>query len=136
MKALTTAIYNEASGTTFMSYIGNRFYKGRARTGAEYPYAVYKVVTNTSNPTFSEDFEDTIIQFSLFSIESGTEQIENMHTYLRAVYDEAILTIADSTCVWMRREYTAFQPEEHTTPKGTRQVWSYHVEFSIKENLD
>ena len=41
MKNLTTAIITKASGSAFMSDIGNRLYKGRAEQGANYPYAIF-----------------------------------------------------------------------------------------------
>lgn len=136
MKNLTTAVFGKASGSTFLSYIASRLYKGRAPEGTDYPYAVYKVVTDTPEKTFTEDYENVIIQFSLFSSTSGSTEIENMYTYLKALYDECALTITGSTLVWMKRSNAVFQIEDHTTPQGTVQVWAYHVDYDIMTSLD
>ena len=136
MKNLTTAVYGKASASTFLSYINSRFYKGRAPERTDYPYVVYKVVTNYPEKTFTEDYENTIIQFSLFSSNSSTLEIETIYGYLKSLYDECALTITGSTLIWMKRVTTAFQPEEHTTPSGTIQVWAYHIDYEVLESLD
>jgi len=136
MKNLTTAIYSKLSGSNLSTAIGSRMYKGRAPHEATYPYVVFFVVTNSPEKTFSEDYENTVLQFSIFSTASGTTEIENIYTYLKALYDECSLSITGATLVWMKRNYAAFITEEHTTTAGTIQVWAYHVEYSIKENLD
>ncbi|HUU40866.1 MAG TPA: hypothetical protein VMW42_07995 [Desulfatiglandales bacterium] len=136
MKNLTTAIFGKASPSTFLTYINGRLYKGRAPAGAEYPYAVYSLITDVPEKTFSEDYENVIIQFSLFSITSSTLEVETMLTYLKALYDECAFNITDATLIWMKRDNVVFQVEEHTTPTGTNQVWAYHVDYTILESLD
>lgn len=132
MKNLMTAIFGKAASTTFLSYINSRFYKGRAPEGTDYPYVVYKVVTDLADYAFQARYEDTIVQFSLFSSNySSTLEIENMLTYLIAVYDNCSLSPTSETLIWMERTNTAFQPEEHTTKTGTTQVWAYHVDYSV-----
>ena len=110
-------------------------YKSQAPENTEFPYAVYRVVTNTPERTFSEDYENTTIQFSLFSIASGTTEIENMFTTLKALYDEIPFTVSGGTLVWMRRYTTIFNVEDHTTATGTQRVWTYHVDFDVKVSL-
>lgn len=138
MKNLTTAIVTKASGSAFLSAIGSRLYKGRAEQGAAYPYAVFFMVSNTPELTFSEDYENTIIQFSLFSTTSGTTEIEDIYTHLKALYDECALTITGATLVWMKRDHAVFLAEDHaiTTSAGTTRVWVYHVDYSILTSLD
>lgn len=131
MKNLTTAIYAKLSGSDFSSDIGGRLFKGRATSGAEYPYAVFFMVTNIPEKTFSENYEDVIIQFSLFSSTSGTTEIENMYTHLKALYDECVLSITGATLIWMKRDNAVFLVEDHTTPSGTAQVYAYHIDYSI-----
>jgi len=136
MLNLTKAVYGKASPSTFLTYIGGRLYKGRASANAQYPYAVYAVVTDVPEKTFTEHFEDVIIQFSLYSITSSTLEIETMLTYLKALYDECEFNITDATLVWMKRSNVVFQVEDHTTPSGTAQAWAYYVDYEIKEKLD
>lgn len=136
MLNLTTALYGRLSGSALADHIGNRMFKGQAPDGAVYPYIVYFVVTNTPDHTFSEDFENTIIQFSLFSSESGTTEIENMYADLKTLYDEKTFSITGSTLVWMRRSNANFIVEDHVTTAGTQRVWAYHVEFEVLTSLN
>ena len=136
MKNLTTAIWGRLSGSSFSTAIGGRMYKSQAPENTEFPYAVYRVVTNTPERTFSEDYENTTIQFSLFSIASGTTEIEGMFTNLKTLYDEQSFSITGSTLIWMRRATTVFNVEDHITPNGTQRVWAYHVDFEIMTSLD
>ena len=136
MKALTTAIYGKISGSALATDIGGRLYKGRAPEGAEYPYVVYMVVADVPDKTFTEDFEDVLIQFSLFSSASGSTEVEKMFTDLKALYDECSLTITGSRLIWMKRVNATLMIEDHTTPSGTIEVWHYAVDYDIKTSLD
>ena len=136
MKNLTKAIYAQLTGSDISSDVGGRIYKGRAPAGAEDPFVVFFVVTDMPDHTFSEDYENVIVQFSLFSITSGTTQIEDMFTHLKTLYDEKTFSITGSTLVWMRRANTVFSIEDHTTPSGTQQVFVYHVDFEVLTSLN
>jgi len=136
MLNLTKAIWGQLSGSALSAHISNRLFKGEAPEGTEYPYAVYKVVTDTPDHTFTEDYENVIVQFSLFSVLSSTTELENMFTDLITLYDEKSFAVIGSTLVWMRRSTASFQPEEHTTSSGTHRVWAYHVDFEVLTSLD
>lgn len=138
MLNLSKAIWNELSGSLLSAHIGNRLFKGQAPEGAAYPYIVYLIVSNSPEKTFAatEEFEDTIIQFSLFSAASGSTEIENMYADLITLYDEATFSITGSTLVWMFRENATLVIEDHTTPSGTQKIWAYHVDYNVKTILD
>jgi len=137
LKNLTTAIWSKLSGSALSGHISNRLFKGQAPDGAEYPYAVYFVVTNTPERTFSEDFRNPTVQFSLFSSTSGSTEVENMETDLEALYDEQPMTITGATLVWMRLvNSTGANKEDHITPSGTQSVWVIHADFEILMSLD
>ena len=136
MKNLTKAIYGQVAGSSLYTDVSGRLFKGRAPDGTSYPYIVYFVVTDMPSKTFTEDYENVIIQFSLFSTASGTTEVEDMFTHLKTLYDEKPFTITGSTLVWMRRSNTSFLVEDHTTPTGTQQVWHYAVDFEVLTSLD
>ena len=138
MKSLTTAIFGKMTSTTALySDIGGRLYKGKAPASAEYPYIVFQIVSDVPEKTFSEDFEDILIQFSLFSSASSSSDVENMFAHLKELYDECALTITAvshdiaATLVWMKRENATLMVEENTTPSGTQEVWHYAVDYSV-----
>jgi hypothetical protein len=137
MKALTTAIFGKMSGSDFANDIGGRLYKAQSEDDAAYPYAVYMVVTGMPERTFSERYENVTVQFTLVSAASGSTEIEDMFTHLKALYDECALTISGSTLVWMRLEnYTGAMKEEHATLTGSQFVWVIHADFEILTSLN
>jgi len=138
MLNLSKAIWGELSGSLLSAHIANRLFEDEAPEGSDYPYAVYKIVTNSPEKTFAakEEFEDYIIQFSLFSALSSSTEIKNMYADLITLYDEAMFDIIGSTLVWMFRENVTPAVEDHTTPSGTRKVWAYHVDYNVRTILD
>lgn len=136
MLELSKAIFGKLSGSALASHIGNRLYKGRAPERAEYPYIVYLIVSNAPWKTFSENFEETIIQFSLFSSTSGSTEIEDMYEDLITLYDECAMTVTGSTLVWMKRQNATLMIEDHTTSAGTEQVWHYAVDYEVLTSLN
>ena len=138
MLNLSKAIRGELSGSLLSAHIANRLFKGQAPEGAAYPYIVFLIVSNSPEKTFActEEFEDTIIQFSLFSAASGQTEIENMYADLITLYDEATFSITDSTLVWMFRENASLVVEDHITTPGSHKVWAYYVDYNVRTILD
>ena len=136
MLNLTTAIYGRLSGSALAARIGNRMFKGQAPEGTDYPYVVYQVVTNVPDHDFSNDYENTIVQFSIFSSASGTTEVENCYTDLKTLYDEQDFSVTGSDLVWMRRSNANFIVEDHTTSTGTQRVWAWHIEFQVLTSLN
>jgi hypothetical protein len=132
MKNLTTAIFAKCGvATDLYSDVGGRIYKGRAPEGASYPYVVFFLVSDMPAGTFTEDIEDVLIQFSLFSKTSSSTEIEDMFTHLKALYDDCSLSVTGNTFLYMHRQNTTAAIEDHTTPTGEAQVWAYYVDYSI-----
>lgn len=134
MKSLTTAIYGQLAGSSLYSDIGGRMFKGRAPEGTDFPYVVYFVVSDVTDLTFTENYEDVLIQFSLFSNASSSGEIEDMFAHLKELYDECALTIpavshdVAATLVWMKRANVQFMVEDH----GTTEVNHYAVDYFVK----
>ena len=134
---LSKALITKAAGSSFLSDVQSRLFKGRAPEGAQYPYAVYSIVSDVPEKTYTEAFENVLIQFSLFSSASGSTEIEDMFTHLKALYDECTLNILGGVddFIWMKRENATLMIEDHTTPSGTVQVWHYAVDYEIMTQL-
>ena len=132
MLNLSTAIYGKLSGSALADHIGTRLYKGRAPENATYPYIVFMIVSNVPEKTFSENFEITTIQFSIFSSTSGSTEAENIYTDLKTLYDECAMTVTSSTWFyWMKRLNATLMVEDHTVKAGTIQIWHYAVDYEI-----
>ena len=113
------------------AHIGTRLYKGRAPANATYPYIVYMTISDNPDYTFSEDFEDVVIQFSIFSSTSSSTEAEDIYTDLKTLYDECTMSITGQTLVWMVRQNAILMVEDHTTKSGTIQAWHYAVDYRI-----
>ena len=134
MLNLKKAIYGKLSGSLLGTDIGGRMFDTMAPQGAEYPYAVYLIVSDAPDNVFAGYYEDVLIQFSLFSATpDDSTEIEGMYGHLKTLYDECTMTIAAgaNTLIWMRRENASLMPEEHTTLAGTIQVWHYAVDYAV-----
>lgn len=132
MKALTTAIFGLMTPSTALyAIIGDRLFKGRAPDGATYPYAIFMLISDVPADTFTEDLDDILIQFSLFSSASSSGEAEDMYAALKTLYDDCSLNISPTTLIWMKRENAILMVEDHTTPEGTQEVWAYHVDYNI-----
>ena len=137
MKNLTTAIFAKcAVGTDLYNDVAGKLFKARAPEGSEYPYIVFQVVSDVPEKTFSEEFENVVIQFSLFSVGESSVEVEDMFTDLKALYDECAFSITGSTLIWMKRANATLMIEDHTTKKGTIQVFHYAVDYDILTQLD
>ena len=132
MKALSQAIFTKTTGSALSTALGGRIYKGRAPDGTAYPYAVYLLVSDVPDPTFTETLENVLIQWSLFSSASSSGEIEDLFANLKTLFDDCSLTITGETLLWFQRANATLMIEDHTTPDGTVDVWHYAVDYDIK----
>lgn len=142
MKSLTTAIFGLMTPSTALyADIGGRMFKGIAAEGAEYPYIVFQIVSDVPDLTFTESYEDVLIQFSLFSSASSSGEVEDMFAHLKELYDECAMTITAishdvaNTLIWMKRVNATLMVEDHETPSGTTQVFHYAVDYEVKTKI-
>jgi len=133
LKNLSIAIVGKLPGSALASHIANRMFKGRAPKGAQYPYIVYLLVTNNPEKTFTENFENPLLQFSCFSCLSSSDEVENIYDDLIALYDECSLSVAGyQWFYWMKRINENLNIEDHMVKNDTTQVWHYVIEYEIK----
>lgn len=125
--ALTAGVHND-----FYNDVQGQLFKGRAPPGTQYPYAVFALITVVPFRTFSERFENSLIQFSLFSSTSSSSEVEDMFTHLKTLFDDAEFDIAQNVLVWCRYESATLIPDIYTTTEGTIDIWHYAVDFEVK----
>jgi len=136
MIELSKAIYSKISGSSFSTAIGGRFFEDEAPEGADYPYAIYKIVSSTPDYVFAGKHEDYLVQFSMFSTASGSTEIKTITEYLKTLFDECSLTITGLTLLYMGWQNTVGpSTEEHTTPAGTQKAWACHSDYRVSVKL-
>lgn len=132
MNNLLTAIMTKISGSAFSSDVGGRVFLDQAPPGTEFPYCVFFIVSGVPDWTFKERFEDTLIQFSLFSASSGATEITTMFTDLKAILDDCSLTITGDTPIWFRRENLTTMVDDIITGDATQAVKHWAVDYTAK----
>ena len=140
MKNLLAAIFGKTSGSALSSDVGGRIYLDEAPAGCEFPYVVFQIVTASKEKTFTEEFRDTLIQFSLFSISQGVTEITTIYKDLIALFDECALTIPPTgtvtdILVWMREANLVTMVDEITTTEGTGTLKHWAIDFEVKTLL-
>jgi hypothetical protein len=126
VKELTTAIYGKLAGSVLDTAIGGRLFDTQAPEGAELPYVVYYLVTDTQADTFKDRLDDVLIQFSIFSEESSSTEVKDLYGYLKTLYDDCALTVAARTVVWMVRVRMSMTLEDN-------EIWHCDVDYSVIE---
>jgi len=137
MLELSKAIHTKATGSTMMSYVGNRFFKGRAPTGTIYPNICYFVVTDNPERGFSERYEHIEVQFSIFSDDMNSSmEVETAYNHLATLYDECTLSIIGYDLIWFRLLNTVgAHVEDWITLNGTQEIWVTHASFETLLSL-
>ena len=134
MNNLLTALATKISGSALSTDTGGRIYLDQYpadETPPTYPYIVYFIVSGTPEKTFTEDFENILLQFSLFSSSPGAAEITTMFNDLKSLFDECAMTITSSTLVWMKRQNLTTMTDDITTVSGTQMVKHWAVDYEI-----
>jgi len=122
MNTLFTAIYTAylASGLPVGGLTG--LYNTEAPAGAVFPYGVFSLISKVPDGTFTEDFENCLIQFSLFS-DNKTSPVEVCALYelLKTTFDEVDLDYVGYKSVSLVRVIDMLTREDN--------VWFYMVQY-------
>ena len=138
MDALLAAIMTKAGGSALSDDVGGRVFLDEYHGSgpAVYPYAKFFIVSGVPEKTYSEDYENITVQFSLFSISESAVEIADMYADLTALFDECALTITGYTLIWMKRQNLTTMIDEITTPAGTATLKHWAVDYEILMSLN
>jgi hypothetical protein len=131
MKNLKDAIYakfiqDNGGHNSFYTAIGGRLYYERAKQKATLPYAVYNLISDVPDWTFTTFFERARIQFNLYSSDNSDGEVEDMYTALKDLFDWCDLTtITGNVHLYMRRELARLSRDSEDD------VWDYQVDYEI-----
>jgi hypothetical protein len=131
MQNLLAAIMTRCAGSALSTDVGGRIFFDEAPEGSEFPYVVFRIVASSPQDTFKDAIEDTLVQFSLFSISEGAAEITAMYADLMALFDWSAITVTGGTCIWVVRQGLMPMFDDITTPAGTVGVRHWAVEYSI-----
>jgi len=119
------------SGSALSTDVGGRIFMDQAPEGCEFPYVVVLIVSSVSEQTFTDQMEDSYLQFSLFSASDGMTEITTMYADLKTLLDDCTFAITSNTLIWFKRQNLVTMMEDITTPSGTATVRHWAVDYSI-----
>jgi len=124
MKTLFQAIYARYKATALGSSALTDLYQTTAPSKAVFPYGTFDLITDTPDWTFTEDEEDCLVQFSLFSdIKSDSTQVCALFELLKTAFDKFDLVVSGYEIISCER-----QPANLIKVEG---VWQYTVTYRI-----
>ena len=128
MKVVYQALYTLFNtANTFKTAVNGQFYPGFAdQERATFPYAVYFLVTDVSDWTFSEDIERLSMQISIFDDSNSPTTILTAYEYMKSLFDDATLSVSGYTHVYMHRQQTTMIRDDQM---GT---WHSATEYEIE----
>lgn len=134
MKNLMTAIYNKFNATNDLNTaINGRMYYKRAPDKKEFPYIVFDIISDVPEWTFTDNYENAMIQFDIFVIAGVVSgQIEDIYANLKSLYDDCSLSITGNTFLYMWRQNLVTTIEEYTTNIGTSIIEHWSIDYEIK----
>ena len=134
MNNLLTSLATKISGSALSTDVGGRVYLDQYPADEmppTYPYIVYFIVSDVPEKTFSEEFENILLQFSLFSASPGAAEITTMYTHLKALFDECAFNITSSILVWMKRTNLTTTVDDITVSDATQTIKHWAVDYEI-----
>lgn len=126
-KAIYTKFTASSSGhTSIYSDVSGQFYldeapQSSASTSLNMPYVVYNLISLVREDTFTNQGEDAVIQFNLFSNTAAATEVTTMFKHLAALYDWCDLSISGYNHIYMRRELSYL--------RRVNSAWHYAVEY-------
>lgn len=130
--ALLTALLTKFSGSAFSTAVGGRIFADFAPPEAELPYCVFFIVAGNPEDTFKNKIDDTTVQFSLYSASADNSEITDIYTYLKAILDDAVLSVSGYTLIWCVRQRLATMVEEVEAAGAVTRLRHWAVDYSIK----
>jgi len=128
---LLTAVMTKTSGSTLSGDLAGRIFLDEAPEGAEFPYCVFRIVSDVPEYPSNHTLEDLLLQFSLYSISASAVEIGDLLTHLRSLFDDCSLTISGNTLVYFIRGNLTPMVEDITTPAGTASCKHWAQEYSV-----
>ena len=138
MKALRNAIYAKNAGSALDTLISGQIFYGKVPTGTRYPYVVFYRISGSPERTFTEEYDNPLIQFSVFSADpNSSNEVHEIADAVKALYDECSLSITGYTLVWMRLQNDVGPLEDDSISQdGADGGWACHLDFYVRASLN
>lgn len=122
MQDLFNAIYDYYLTTALASPL-SALHNTQAPEDAVFPYITFSLISDVPDWTFTENLENCLVQFNLFSNTVDATQICALFELLKTAFDFYDLTIDNYETIYMFRENSILTRVEN--------VWQYNVLYRI-----
>lgn len=133
MKELQSAIvtkFNALTGgnhNTFYTGIGSRLYFRKApNVEVTFPYCIFYFGSDVNDYQFIEEFDNVVVQFSIFSNTSSSSELGDLLTYAKSLFDWCTLTVSNYTFLKMERIYA-----NHGDWIAEEEIWQTVIQYRI-----
>ena len=124
MQVLFTGIYSKFNGNAALKAAVTGMYFNKAIQTAIMPYIVYHKISGRPDYTFTEDMENTLIQFNIYDSNSSSVTVNDIFEKLKTCYDWCPLTVTGWDSIYMKREFDDLTQEND--------VWRYLVQYRLE----
>lgn len=121
--------FNSTPHSSFYDKIGGRLYPEEAPQGTQYPYAVYGLVSNTADENWHTKYENTTIDFALYSDNAGAAEIVQMHEALKEQFDNANPSVSGYDLIHFYRENSWLNKSPTEIPN--KSIWQYTIQYNV-----
>ena len=124
MQVLFQGIWNKFNGNAALKAAVTNMYFNKAIQTAIMPYIVYHKISGRPDYTFTEDMENTLIQFNIYDSNSSSVTVNDIFEKLKTCYDWCSLTVTGWDSIYMKREFDDLTQEND--------VWRYLVQYRLE----
>jgi hypothetical protein len=137
MKELVKAIYEKNTGSALDALIDGKIFYGKAPASTRFPFVVFSRVAGSNDWTFTETFDNPLIQFSVFSADSESSmEAAGIADAVRTLYDKCKLSITGETFLYMwLSNVVGPMDDDSISQDGADGGWSCHLDFDVKTQL-
>lgn len=130
MNSLFKAILNRFATTTssgFYNDISGRLRLNKAKQGEIFPYCVFFSVSDIDDLDFTEEHEDFLIQFNIFSQNNSAVEAGDLLETLKTMFDNCSLTVTDWRHLQFKRSLVMPNNDFSQVPP----IHGYSIEYEV-----
>lgn len=130
MNALFAGIWDHFSATTgsgFYNDLSGRMYLNHAPQESVFPYCVYFSVTDFDDLDFTDEREEFLMQFNVFSENNSALEAGNLLESLKTMFDNCALTVTNWRHLQFQRRLTMPNNDFAQVPP----IHGFSVEYDV-----
>jgi len=124
MQVLFTGLWNKYNSNAALKAVVSGMYLTEAPQTATMPYITYHLISNIADWTYTEDMENSLIQFSVFDNNNSSTTILDIFEKLKTCYDWKALTVVGYNFIYLKREFNVLTKENG--------IWKMDVQYRIE----